>query len=239
MKFIRTNTIIIITFLIILGFSYCRNQKSGSNSSKSGDKPGTIKGWVVRGDVSKSKWTTGKAALDPSDSTMLVKVSDGDELINLDKGVEIYTEETFGDVHVEIEFMLPWQGNSGIHFMGEYEVQIWDSYGKPVILANQWMGTIVGTKEPEIHPEKCGGEWQKFVIDFRAPRFDANGNKTENARFVKVELNGQVIHENVEVTAPTPVYLTGKESSRGPLMLQGFAGPVAFRNIKIVPVTIP
>ncbi len=231
--------VIAILSLFIVSYSSGNSSKSGSTSPQLQKAvPESIKGWVVRGDPDKSLWTMGKAALDPSDSTKLVVISDGNEMINMGKGVEIYTEETYGDVHVELEFMIPKNGNSGIHFMGEYEVQIWDSYKKPVILANQWMGTIVATKEPDIHVEKGGGEWQKYVIDFRAPRFDSDGKKVENARFAKVELNGHVILENVEVLKPTPVFLTGKESAKGPLMLQGFAGPVAYRGIKIVPVEI-
>jgi hypothetical protein len=35
------------------------------------------------------------------------------------------------------------------------------------------------------------------------PRFDADGKKTENARFIKVIHNGTVVHENVEVTGTT------------------------------------
>jgi len=240
MKNLKIQALTVLLTLSMTSLSCGTSSESGNKSSllqKTGPKQ--IKGWVIRGDINKSLWTMGKAALDPSDSTKLVVISDGNEMINMGKSVEIYTEETYGDVHVELEFMIPVHGNSGIHFMGEYEVQIWDSYHKPVILANQWMGTIVATAEPKIHVEKGGGEWQKYVIDFRAPRFDSGGNKVENARFVKVELNGQVILENVEVLKPTPVFLTGKESAKGPLMLQGFAGPVAYRGIKIKPINIP
>jgi hypothetical protein len=72
------------------------------------------------------------------------------------------------------------------------------------------------------------------VIDFQAPRFEGD-KKTANARFLKVVLNGQVIHENVEMKGPTPSGVTGKEAPTGPLMFQGDHGPVAFRNIKVTP----
>ncbi len=238
MKNLKTKAIAILASLLIVSYSYGKSPKSDNNTELPKAQPTPIKGWVIRGDQSKSMWTIGKATLDPSDPTKLIVTSGGDELINAGKGVEIYTEETYSDVHVELEFMIPVNGNSGVHLMGEYEVQIWDSYGKPVILANQYMGTIVATAEPKIHVEKAGGEWQKFVIDFRAPRFDSNGNKTANALFKKVELNGHVILENVEVLKPTPLYLTEKESAKGPLMLQGSTGQVAFRGIKIVPIKI-
>ena len=71
-------------------------------------------------------------------------------------------------------------------------------------------------------------------IDFQAPRFE-DGKKTANAKFVKVTLNDQVIHENVEMKGPTPSCLTGQEAPTGPIMFQGDHGPVTFRNIKVTP----
>lgn len=194
--------------------------------------------WVPRIEQGgKNLWVIGHAELDPADSTRFVVTANGNELINAAHGsVDLYTLEQFGDVHLDLEFMIPVDGNSGVQLMGEYEVQIWESYSKPILYANQWMGTIVATREPTVHPEKGGGEWQTLSVDFRTPRFDASGAKIANARFVKVVLNGVVIHENIEVPAPTPVCLTGKESTRGPLMLQGFTGPVAYRNISIKPL---
>jgi len=55
-----------------------------------------------------------------------------------------------------------------------------------------------------------------LAVEFLAPRFE-NGQKTGNARFVKVTLNGQVIHENVEMKGPTPGGLTGKKSRKARL----------------------
>jgi len=42
-----------------------------------------------------------------------------------------------------------------------------------------------------------------------------------------------VIHENEEVTGPTRASLFDDEKPRGPLMLQGDHGPVAYRNIHL------
>ena len=74
--------------------------------------------------------------------------------------------------------------------------------------------------------------WRR-LFDQHAPRFDENGKKTANAKFVKVVHNGVVIHEDVEVKGPTTAALGGPEKPRGPLMLQGDHGPVAYRKIKI------
>ena len=86
---------------------------------------------------------------------------------------------------------------------------------------------------PRVNASKQPGEWQSFDIVFRAPRFDASGTKTENARFVRVIHNGVVIHENVELTGPTNASAFADENPTGPVMLQGDHGPVAFRNLWI------
>ncbi|HLF95430.1 MAG TPA: family 16 glycoside hydrolase, partial [Planctomycetota bacterium] len=83
---------------------------------------------------------------------------------------------------------------------------------------------------------KAAGEWQSFDVVFLAPRFDAAGKKTANARFVKVTHNGQVIHEEVEVTGPTRAGAWEDEKPLGPIMLQGDHGPVAFRNLRVRPL---
>ena len=94
------------------------------------------------------------------------------------------------------------------------------------------LGGLYGAAAPKVNASKKPGEWQKFVIDFQAPRFE-DGKKIANAKFVKVTLNDQVIHENVEMKGPTPSGVTGKEAPTGPLMFQGDHGPVAFRNIRV------
>jgi hypothetical protein len=89
---------------------------------------------------------------------------------------------------------------------------------------------------PNVNAAKPAGEWQTLSIVFQSPRFDENGKKTANAKFVKVVLNGTVLHENVEMKGPTPGGLTGKEAPIGPLMLQGDHGAVAYRNLKVTPL---
>ena len=151
------------------------------------------------------------------------------------KGVDLYTEEKFGDCTVKLEFLITKGSNSGVYLMGEYEVQVADSFGKPNDRLGQGdMGAIHSATAPS--QNACGepGTWQSYEIVFVAPKFDADGNKTANAVFKKITLNGIVVQENVEVKGSTGGGITGKESATGPLMLQGNHGPVAFRNIKII-----
>ncbi|MFO0800761.1 MAG: DUF1080 domain-containing protein [Gemmataceae bacterium] len=153
-------------------------------------------------------------------------------------GSDLYTEAKFGDIKLEVEFMLPKGSNSGIYVMGEYEVQVLDSYGKPADkLGMGDLGALYSAAAPRVNAAKKPGEWQKFEIDFQAPRFE-NGKKTTNAKFRSVVLNGTTLHKDVEMKGATPGGLTGKEAPEGPLMLQGDHGPVAYRNLKVTRVEI-
>jgi hypothetical protein len=130
---------------------------------------------------------------------------------------------------------VPKGANSGIYVMGEYEVQVLDSFGKEKLGGGD-MGAVYGAAPPAVNACKPPGEWQKYVIDCQAPKFDGDGKKVANAILLKVELNGQRLHENLEMKGPTPAGVTGKEAADGPLMFQGDHGPVAYRNISITPL---
>jgi tetratricopeptide (TPR) repeat protein len=194
-----------------------------------------LDGWTLKQPNDRSHWTVGTARVDPQNPRGLISSfasRQPGELINLEgKGVNIFSEKKFGDCTIELEFMIPEESNSGVYVMGEYEIQIFDSFEKTELMMSD-LGAIYGAAVPKINAAKSPGEWQTMVIDFKAPRF-ADDAKTANARFVKITLNGQTIQENVEMKGPTPGGLTGKESATGPLMIQGDHGPVAFRNIKI------
>ncbi|MBN9118267.1 MAG: DUF1080 domain-containing protein [Planctomycetes bacterium] len=199
-----------------------------------------LAGWKLK-DEKKSKWAVGIAVIDPTKPTEfgpLAPAAPGTpgDLVNTKVGgCDVYTEAKFGDVTVEVEFMIPKGSNSGVYLMGEYEVQIIDSFGKPADqLKPGDMGGIYTAAAPKKNVCKKPGEWQKFVIEFQAPKFEGD-KKTADAKFLKVTFNDVVIHENVEVTKSTGGGLTGKEHATGPLMFQGDHGPVAFRNVKITP----
>ena len=157
----------------------------------------------------------------------------------------LITNMEHGDIDIELDFMMDKGSNAGIYLQGRYEIQMFDSWGvHPVKVTD--CGAIYerwddkrpeGMQGFEGHPpaqnvSKAPGLWQHYRIEFRAPRFDANGKKIQNARFVKVIHNGVVIHENVEVTGPTRAAAFQDEKSMGPLLIQGDHGPVAIRNIK-------
>ncbi|GGB97642.1 3-keto-disaccharide hydrolase [Dyadobacter sediminis] len=156
----------------------------------------------------------------------------------------LFTRMQHGDIELEFDFAVAKQSNSGVYLQGRYEVQIFDSWGvaTPAFydcggIYQRWNESRVSKKGfegkvPAQNACKAPGTWQHFKIVFQSPRFDKKGQKTANAKFIKVQLNDVVIHENVEVTGPTRSAAFEDERPTGPLMFQGDHGPVAIRNIR-------
>ena len=171
-------------------------------------------------------------------------------LINLptkrNSGEDLYTLSEYGDMDLELEYMMAPGSNSGIYIQGRYEIQLLDSWGVTNPRAGdnggiyeRWDDTRPEGKKgfegyaPRQNVSRAPGLWQHLSVSFRAPRFDDSGNKIENAKILRTELNGVVIHENVELFGPTRGGMENNEKARGPLRIQGDHGAVAFRNINI------
>ena len=206
----------------------------------------SLEGWKPKErQGGKNLWKVGKAGLNPDnpkDGTLTVGKGgkEGSALVNRladGHGRDIQSVAEFGDALIEVEVMVAKGSNSGIYVMGEYEIQILDSHGKPAAkLGMGDMGAVYNAARPPINACKKAGEWQKFVIDFRAPRFDKSGKKIQKARFVKISLNGKVLHKDLVLKEQTPGGVKGKEVPVGPLMFQGDHGEVAYRNIYVTPI---
>lgn len=162
------------------------------------------------------------------------------------KGKDLFTLFEHGDIDLSLDYMISKNGNSGIYLQGQYEVQLHDSWGTDILNAASNGGIYERWDEqrpegqkgyqgyaPRQKAGRAPGLWQRLEISFKAPRFDEKGNKTENAKILKVKLNGVLIHEDVELFGPTRGAVSQKEVARGPLRFQGDHGAVAFRNIKV------
>ncbi|HOJ67639.1 MAG TPA: DUF1080 domain-containing protein [Candidatus Hydrogenedentes bacterium] len=155
-------------------------------------------------------------------------------------GSSLMTRQALGSGTYHVEFMTPYmpteryqgRGNSGVYILGRYEIQVLDSFGTPP--AWDLCGGIYKQAVPLVDAVLPPLQWQTYDITFTAPRFDEKGNKTANARITVVH-NGKVIHDNLELTGPTPGGLGDNEVSEAPLMLQDHGNRVKYRNIWYVP----
>jgi hypothetical protein len=204
-----------------------------------------LTGWTARGE---HRWrVVGGVRLDPEEPKRFLIESGSGVLINSDAGrtLDLHTLGEYGSCELHLEFCVPQRSNSGVYLLGNYEIQILDSWGTAA--SELKYGTCGGiyarwieeTKTPYdgyaplTNASRPPGEWQSFDVLFHAPRFDASGKKIANARFERVLQNGVLIHENRECTGPTRGAWSETDTARGPLRLQGDHGPVAYRNLRI------
>ena len=192
--------------------------------------------------VERSSSTLGLEA--PCDARVIFDGSNVDQLKNgsmtadglLESGTEFDTGSH--DFTLHIEFKTPFmphargqgRANSGVYIHSRYEVQILDSFGLEG--EHNEAGGLYKQRRPDVNMAFPPLTWQTYDIDFKAARFDCEGNKTCNAR-ITVCHNGVVIHNDVELTGKT-----GAGKAEGPTILptklQDHGNPVVFRNIWII-----
>ena len=151
-----------------------------------------------------------------------------------------YTKQAFGDIQLHLEFASParvegrsqGRGNSGVFLMGQFEVQVLDSFENRTY-ADGHAGAVYGQYPPLVNASRRPGEWQSYDIVFRRPRFGAAGELTEPAR-ITVFHNGVLVQDHVRPLGPTrwmqhkPYINIG---AKAPLALQDHGNPVRYRNI--------
>jgi hypothetical protein len=146
----------------------------------------------------------------------------------------IITHRKFSDCKVHVEFRtLGYPSNSGVFLQDRYEANINETYARPEQSPNAGFDNCTEDAKPRIRPCRAPLEWQTFDIEFHAPKFDAAGKKTGNAR-ATVLFNGVKIYDNQELNRPKGAASRLGEAATGPLMLQEHGMPVQFRNIWLV-----
>ena len=186
---------------------------------------GSLKNWTSGGGQP-TKWKLVDAALE-----------------SVKGGGYAQSKDEFGSCKLHIEFATPAEpkgdgqgrGNSGVFLMGEYEVQVLDSFGNTTYPDGQ-CGALYGRSKPLVNASRKPGEWQVYDITFHRPIFDETGNVTRKAKFHIVH-NGWVIQDNVELTGGTgwrgshSISEYKKHGDTGPLKMQDHGNPVRFRNV--------
>lgn len=131
------------------------------------------------------------------------------------------TDREFEDFRLTAEVRVPPGGNSGIYLRGIYEIQVFDSYGKP--RDSHYMGAVYSRITPSVSAEKPAGEWQTLDM-------------TLVDRHITVILNGQRIIDNQPVPGCTGGAMWSDPTRAGPIYLQGDHGGIAYRNFVLRPV---
>jgi hypothetical protein len=131
------------------------------------------------------------------------------------------TEQEFMDFNLKLEVNIPEKNNSGVYLRGMYEIQVLDSYKKPLDPHN--MGALYSRIKPSVGAEKPAGQWQTLDI-------------TLCDRHVTVVLNGITIIDNQPAYGPTGGAILWDVYAPGPIYLQGDHGKVSYRNIVLTPI---
>lgn len=153
----------------------------------------------------------------------------------------IATKESFGDIQLHIEWTTPpgedpmrvgqQRGNSGVIFMGRYEVQVLSGYDN-ITYADGGAGAMYGVYPPMVNPCLPEGQWNSFDFVFEAPKFE--GEKLVKPAFLTLFFNGVMVHNRAQflgTTSHEPLAAYTPHAAELPLQLQGHAGPAWYRNI--------
>lgn len=152
---------------------------------------------------------------------------------------DIETLEAFGDCQLHVEWAAPatvkgesqGRGNSGIYFMGRYEVQVLDSFENPSYADGQ-AAALYGQTPPLVNACRKPGEWQSYDIVFEAPRFE--GERLVRPVRVTVFHNGVLVQHAQEMIGASSHRTVAKytpHAPTAPLRLQDHGNPVRYRNL--------
>ena len=166
----------------------------------------------------------------------------GNTMRAVKKAKSIQTKQKFGSIQLHLEWQTPdsaedrsnSRGNSGILFMGLYELQMYESYHSThKMYYNGIAGSIYKQYAPLVNATLPPQQWQTYDVVFEAPQFGTD--KTLKApAYITVFLNGVLVQNHVAVKGPMiyagyPKYTW--HEARLPLMLQEHDSRVSFRNI--------
>jgi hypothetical protein len=179
------------------------------------------------------------------EADVLVLSAGDNVLINGEDSVYLVTKDSYQDVAVRMEFMLSKEANTGVLFMGRYEIQLIDyvpedelSYYDMGALYQRW-NTTVETNQgfegspPRVYAGKPVGEWQTMEAVFKAPRFSGDGSKLSHAAFLEVRINGQLVQKDLFAKGPSRSARMEAETSSAPLIIEGSGGPIAIRKFTV------
>jgi hypothetical protein len=154
----------------------------------------------------------------------------------------IFSREEFGDVQVHVEWASPnevkgsgqGRGNSGVYFMGRYEIQVLDSYDNKTYPDGQ-AAAFYKNAAPLVNACRKPGEWQTYDIIFHPPKQGTDGS-VQPGSFTVLH-NGVLVQDHIPVKGESTTAAPNKGIvAKGPLVLQDHGNPVRFRNVWVRPL---
>ncbi|MDR1789560.1 MAG: DUF1080 domain-containing protein [Opitutaceae bacterium] len=172
------------------------------------------------------------------------KLLPGGIVQSVPKAGSLHTTGKYADSLLYVEFRVAnnpealgqHRGNSGVFPQPAYEIQILDSFGLDA--RDNDCGGLYHVAAPAVNMSAPPLEWQSYLIHYTAPRFDASGQKTANAR-VTVWQNGVKIQDALEIPRNTSNPKGPEPKTPTPIALQQHTSVLQFRNIWVIPDPTP
>ncbi|MBN2579714.1 MAG: DUF1080 domain-containing protein [Pirellulales bacterium] len=167
------------------------------------------------------------------------KVVDG-ALTLVGKGNDIITKDQFGNFELSLEYRISKGGNSGIMFhVSEKEQLPWFTGPEVQILDNphsqetQKSGYLYDLYKPTVDAYKPDGQWNRIrlIVTPKKSEVFLNGKK-----YFDFVIGSKDWNERVAKSKFRDMKMFGK-ASQGHICLQDHGNQVAFRNIKIRPLS--
>ncbi len=123
------------------------------------------------------------------------------------KSKHLVGKNYFGDTLLNMEFLVAQGTTAKVFLHGHYAIEL----------------------------KNKNNEWQTLSVKFRAPRFNEASEKAQNATFLEVRINGEVVSTNQTMTTYSENSFTNWESEGGQTTILANQGQFAFRNFKVQP----
>jgi len=193
------------------------------------------------------------------------KVDEKGDLISVSGAGYIFTKGKFSDFQLHVEWAAPLpvqgkgqgRGNSGVFLMGNYEIQVLDSYetdpdapggNRNPNYADGQAGAVYGQNPPMVNPARAPGVFNSYDIVFHAPIEE--GGVILRPATVTVLFNGVVVQDHWLFDGPTghrdrATYARTTSDSglvrtaKMPIAFQDHGNPVHYRNVWIREIPRP
>ncbi len=123
------------------------------------------------------------------------------------KSKHLVGKYNFGDTLLDMEFLVAQGTTAKVFIHGHYAIEL----------------------------KNKNNEWQSLSVKFRAPRFNEASEKSQNAMFLEIRINGEIVSTNQILTTYSENALTNWESEAGQTTILANQGQFAFRNFKAQP----